>query len=85
MFLTTSVGHAVEEDPRVRFRAIFDKGHIVAGLDAKYSKQLHGVPEHRCVCICICRKRYCTGKVTAPRRVAVHLKPKHYRSFTENS
>lgn len=46
-YLTASVCHAVKEEPRVRVRAIFDKGHVVTGLNAEHSKELHRVSGHR--------------------------------------
>lgn len=41
---TLSVRHAVEEDPVVAAGAVFDEGHVVAGLDAEDGKQVQLVP-----------------------------------------
>lgn len=38
--LSLSVCHAVKEDPVSAVWSVFDKGHIVARLDAEHSKQL---------------------------------------------
>ena len=38
--LTFSVRHAVEEDPVLGARSVFDEGHVVAGLDAEHGEQL---------------------------------------------
>lgn len=42
--LTTSVCHAVEKEPGVGPGAIFDKAHVVAGVNAENGKQFHGAP-----------------------------------------
>lgn len=52
--LTTSVCHAVEEEPGVRVGAELDEGHIMAGLNAEHSKQLHHLPGHRGRGGCLC-------------------------------
>lgn len=40
---TLSVRHAVEEDPVLAAGAVFDEGHVVAGLDAQHGKQVQFV------------------------------------------
>lgn len=52
--LTASVCHAVKEEPGVRVRAVFDEGHVMAGLNAEHGKQLHHVSGHRSVRGYIC-------------------------------
>lgn len=47
--LTKSVCHAIKEEPGVSFEAIFDKGNIMAGVDAEHSKQLHHASGHRII------------------------------------
>lgn len=66
-----SVCHAVKEEPGVRVRAVFEEGHIVAGLNAEHGKQLHGVSGDRSI-----RGRggrQGSGGVGLPRGVAVDL------------
>ena len=71
--LTTSVCHAVEEEPGARARAILYKGHIVAGVDTEHSEQLHFVPGYRGICWHL--RWHCQGfrAVALPRGMNVHL------------
>ena len=64
--LTASICHAVKEKPRVGVRAVFDKGHIVAGLNTENSKQLHHVPGNRCISGYVCWYCESFGGVTLP-------------------
>lgn len=38
---TVAVGHTVEEEPCGVLVAVLDEGHVVTGLDAEHSEQLH--------------------------------------------
>lgn len=44
---TFSISHAVKEDPVTCVWSMFDKGHIVACLDAEHSEQLQAVSGER--------------------------------------
>lgn len=54
-------------------RAVFDKGHKVAGLNAKHTKQLHGAPRRRSVGGYAFRHSQRLGRMAAPRPMGVYL------------
>lgn len=73
VYFTTSICHAVEEEPGTRVRAIFDKGNVVTGVDAEHSEQLHHVPGHGGISGCLCWHCQSSGAVPLPQRMGVHL------------
>lgn len=73
LIVAMSVGHAVKEEPGVRVRAVFDKGHVVTGVNAEHGEQLHGAPGYGAVNGYICCDCYSTGRVILTSGMGVYL------------
>ena len=75
LLLTTAISHAVKEHPGSRPGAILDKGHVVAGVDAEDSKQLHLSSGRGAICAELSGERHVARGTTLSRRVRVNLDP----------